>query len=85
MKFTGIDTDIIGSDYRRIVSLVFFNFSKKFDHIEIGDRIAQIVLERIATPVIEDLYEFDRLNKVEKGSGGSFLLQQIFYDKIRTK
>lgn len=40
----------------------------KFYQVEIGCRIAQIVLEKILTTIIEEVYDFD--NCIERGIGG---------------
>ena len=46
LEFTSVGTGVADSDYCGNLSVVFFNFLKKFYQVEIGDRIAQIVFER---------------------------------------
>ncbi|KAI7872776.1 dUTPase-like protein [Spinellus fusiger] len=56
-----IDTGagVIDSDYRGPVGVVLFNFSTEDFKISIGDRIAQLILERIYTP---DVVEVESLS-----------------------
>lgn len=51
------------ADYRGNVGVILFNFSDEDVHISRGDRIAQLILERIRTPEVleaDDLDETDR-------------------------
>ena len=64
-----IDTGagVIDSDYRGQVKVLLFNHSEVDFEIKEGDRIAQLVIERIYTPevlVVEELEESVR------GAGG---------------
>jgi dUTP pyrophosphatase len=43
---------VIDGDYRGNVGVVLFNLSKEAYEVKRGDRIAQLVLERIFTPPI---------------------------------
>ena len=44
---------VIDGDYRGNVGVVLFNLSKEPYHVKKGDRIAQLVLERIFTPAVQ--------------------------------
>ncbi|PKX89693.1 dUTP diphosphatase [Aspergillus novofumigatus IBT 16806] len=58
---------VIDADYRGEVKVLLFNFSDVDFTVKVGDRIAQLVLERIYTPevmVVEELEESVR------GAGG---------------
>lgn len=46
---------------------MLFNLSGEDFHIKAGDRIAQLVLERISTPPVE---EVDDLDATQRGAGG---------------
>ena len=64
-----IDTGagVIDEDYRGNVMVLLFNHSEKDFEVKKGDRVAQLVLERIVTPevvVVEDLDDTSR------GAGG---------------
>eukprot|EP00741_Cyanophora_paradoxa_P005917 tig00000949_g5735.t1 len=64
-----IDTGagVIDADYRGNVGVVLFNHSDKPFEVKKGDRVAQLILERISTP---DVVEVDDLDSTERGAGG---------------
>ncbi|SAM01456.1 hypothetical protein [Absidia glauca] len=64
-----IDTGagVIDADYRGPVGVVLFNFSKEDYKVSEGDRIAQLVLEKIYTP---EVAEVDDLDATDRGAGG---------------
>lgn len=67
----GIDTGagVIDSDYRGPVGVVLFNHSDKEYVVKRGDRIAQLILEKIATPDVTEVTDGD-LPETVRGSGG---------------
>lgn len=64
----GIDVGagVIDADYRDEVRVVLFNLGSVPFEIRAGDRIAQIVFERIAEP---EMVEVDALSGVDRGGG----------------
>jgi len=64
-----IDTGagVIDADYRGVVFVLLFNFSDKDFIIEEGDRIAQLIIEKIETPAI---CEVDDLDATDRGGNG---------------
>lgn len=64
-----IDTGagVIDYDYRGPVKVILFNFSDTPFSISTGDRIAQLVLERIVTPEVSVVQE---LKETARGGGG---------------
>ncbi|KAF8204877.1 dUTPase-like protein [Pholiota molesta] len=65
-----IDTGagVIDADYRGVVFVLLFNHSDKDFQVEEGDRIAQLIIERIYTP---DILEVDvRPRRTIRGAGG---------------
>ncbi|EEQ86404.2 dUTP pyrophosphatase [Blastomyces dermatitidis ER-3] len=64
-----IDTGagVIDADYRGEVKVLLFNFSDTDFTINEGDRIAQLVLERIYTP---EVVEVEQLEESVRGAGG---------------
>ena len=67
----GIDTGagVIDSDYRGPVGVVLFNHSDEDYEIKCGDRIAQLILEKIITPEVTEVVDGD-LPETVRGSGG---------------
>ena len=52
-KFIDGGADVVDSDYRRKVGVVLFNDSDQDFEVKMGDRIAQLILEKINTPKME--------------------------------
>lgn len=57
---TDVGGGVIDADYRDSVSVIFFNFSDGFIHIEKGHRFCQIIFQKIAS--------IPRLTEVEKST-----------------
>lgn len=58
---------VIDYDYRGEVKLIIFNHSDTDFEVKAGDRMAQLVLERIVTP---DVVVVEELEGTERGAGG---------------
>ncbi|CCH43606.1 Deoxyuridine 5'-triphosphate nucleotidohydrolase [Wickerhamomyces ciferrii] len=67
----GISTGagVIDADYRGEVKIVLFNHSKVDFQIKKGERIAQLVLEKIVNADIQEI-NIDELDNTERGVGG---------------
>jgi dUTP pyrophosphatase len=67
----GISTGagVIDADYRGEVKVVLFNHSGKDFEVKNGDRIAQLVLEKIVNADIVEITETE-LDQTERGAGG---------------
>lgn len=70
----GISTGagVIDADYRGEVKVLLFNHNDKDFQIEKGDRIAQLILERIYTPDLQVLDDeaWETEKSTERGAGG---------------
>lgn len=66
-NFIDIGAGVVDYDYRGNVGVVLFNHGEQSFDIKRGDRIAQLVLERIS---MADAVEVDELFSTERGSGG---------------
>lgn len=66
-KHTDIGAGVIDADYRGPVGVVMFNHSDEDLQIEVGDRVAQLVIEQIS---MAPLTEVDSLDDTERGEGG---------------
>jgi dUTP pyrophosphatase len=62
-----VGAGVIDADYRGNVGVILFNFSDKDFDVKAGDRIAQLILERIATPEVEEVEDLDAS---ARGAGG---------------
>lgn len=67
-NFIDVGAGVVDEDYRGHVNVVLFNFSKSTDFvIKQGDRIAQLILERISPATV---LECDDLDATVRGTGG---------------
>ncbi|XP_008068153.2 deoxyuridine 5'-triphosphate nucleotidohydrolase, mitochondrial isoform X1 [Carlito syrichta] len=65
--FIDVGAGVIDEDYRGNVGVVLFNFGKEEFEVKKGDRIAQLICERIFYPEIEEVQVLD---DTERGAGG---------------
>ncbi|XP_022662760.1 deoxyuridine 5'-triphosphate nucleotidohydrolase, mitochondrial-like [Varroa jacobsoni] len=66
-NFIDVGAGVIDYDYRGNVGVVLFNFGVEEFKVEKGDRIAQLICERIFYPEIE---ECKTLDETTRGTGG---------------
>mmetsp|Transcript_7057 Transcript_7057/g.11624 ORF Transcript_7057/g.11624 Transcript_7057/m.11624 type:complete len:168 (+) Transcript_7057:35-538(+) len=62
-----VGAGVIDRDYRGNVGVVLFNHAEKDYEVKHGDRVAQLVLERIFTP---EVFEVEELDATKRGAGG---------------
>ena len=62
-----VNAGVIDSDYRGEVKVLLVNYSDSDFVVNIGDRIAQLILEKISTP---DVVIVEDLDDTGRGSGG---------------
>ncbi|KAJ8393117.1 hypothetical protein AAFF_G00068000 [Aldrovandia affinis] len=65
--FIDVGAGVVDEDYRGNVGVVLFNFSKETFEVKRGDRVAQLICERISYP---DLEQHDTLDETTRGAGG---------------
>lgn len=66
-NFIDVGAGVVDYDYRGNVGVVLFNHAETDFAIARGDRIAQLILERIC---MADLEEVEELPDTERGAGG---------------
>jgi len=66
-NFIDVGAGVVDEDYRGNVGVVLFNFSKETFEVKKGDRVAQLVCEKICYP---ELVELETLDETERGAGG---------------
>jgi len=66
-KMIDCGAGVVDADYRGNVGVVLFNFGTEDFQVDIGDRIAQLILEQISmVPAVQ----VDELTETERGAGG---------------
>jgi deoxyuridine 5'-triphosphate nucleotidohydrolase len=66
-KMIDCGAGVVDADYRGNVGVVLFNFGSEDFHVEVGDRIAQLILEQISmVPAVQ----VEELTETERGAGG---------------
>jgi len=68
-----IDTGagVVDEDYRGPVKVLLFNHGKEAYKVAKGDRIAQLICERICYPVLQEVQNLDDTERGEGGFGSS--------------
>jgi len=65
--FIDVGAGVVDEDYRGNVGVVMFNFADEDFQVKKGDRVAQLILERICVAELEAL---PTLDNTDRGSGG---------------
>jgi len=60
---------VVDSDYRDAVRVILFNHSDLDFEVKTGDRIAQMIFERIYTPVLQEV-TYEEMTNTQRGLGG---------------
>ena len=66
-RFVDVGARVVDGDYRGEVGVVLFNHGDQDFEVKMGDRIAQLILEKIDTPPVE---EVQGLKDAVRGIGG---------------
>lgn len=66
-NFIDVGAGVVDSDYRGEVKVLLFNFSNEDFLIKEGDRIAQLIVEKIG---LTELVEVENLEETERNEGG---------------
>lgn len=66
-NFIDVGAGVVDEDYRGNIGVVMFNHADTAFEVKKGDRIAQLICERIFYPTIE---EVDKLSDTVRGAGG---------------
>ncbi len=67
-KHRDIGAGVIDSDYRGTIGVVMFNHGEQDLHIDLHDRVAQLVIEKINTNEIKEV-NLNDLNNTDRGEG----------------
>ena len=66
-NFIDVGAGVVDSDYRGKIKVILFNHSAEDFAVQAGDRIAQLILERIKTPQVKKVAVLD---DTDRGAGG---------------
>lgn len=65
--FIDVGAGVIDADYRGPLIVILFNFSSEDFEVQPGDRIAQLIIEKIGHPEVDEVNELD---ETVRGAGG---------------
>ncbi|XP_053203229.1 deoxyuridine 5'-triphosphate nucleotidohydrolase-like [Panonychus citri] len=69
-NFIDVGAGVIDADYRGNVGVILFNFGDSDFKISKGDRIAQLICERIEYPELEEICGDEEIENTDRGAGG---------------
>lgn len=67
LKLISVEAGVVDRDYRGEIKVMLFNQSNEDFIIKQGERIAQLIIEKIETPLVEVVEELD---DTVRGAGG---------------
>lgn len=72
-----VGAGVIDSDYRGEIGVLLFNQGKEDVIIRIGDRIMQIIFEKIVVPRVEEATELPQTNRGDVGFGSTGIVNSV--------
>ena len=70
-KFIDVGAGVVDEDYSRELGVVLFNFGDEEFKINMGDKIAQLIFEKIKTPEVAEVDSLEDTGQGEKGFGST--------------
>ena len=70
-RFIDVGAGVIKSDYRGEIGVILFNFGEEDFVVNMGDRIAQLIFEKIKTPKIKELDSLEGSGRGDQGYGST--------------
>ena len=70
-KFIDVGAGVVDADYRGELGIVLFNFSDTDFQINMGDKVAQLIFEKIKTPVLKEVDSLEDTDRGNKGFGST--------------
>lgn len=68
-----VGAGVIDEDYRGNVGVILFNHADQVFEIKRGDRVAQLILEKILTPAVKEVPDLDETERKDAGFGSTGL------------
>ena len=66
-KFIDVGAVVVDSDYRGELGVILFSFGDQYFVVNMGDKIALLVFEKIKTPTIKETNELDGTGRGDSG------------------
>jgi len=66
-----VGAGVIDADYRGSVGVILFNHSDVDFEVKVGDRVAQLIIEKIVTPSVTEVEDLDETLRGEGGFGST--------------
>lgn len=66
-----VGAGVVDADYRGNLSILLFNFAPQEFNLKKGDRVAQLICEKILRPELEEVEKLDETERGDKGFGSS--------------
>lgn len=70
-NFIDVGAGVVDADYRGNLCVILFNFGKEDFIVRRGDRIAQLICEKISYPELEEVESLDETTRGEGGFGST--------------
>ena len=70
-KFIDVGAGVVDEDYRGELGVVLFNFGDEEFKINMGDKIAQLIFEKIKAPEVVEVDSLEETGRREKGFGST--------------
>lgn len=70
VKEIDVGAGVVDFDYRGILKVLLINNSNREFQVQVGDRIAQLILEKCSTPKVTVVKSKDDLGSSKRGEGG---------------
>ena len=72
-QFVDVGPGVIDSDYRGELDVILFNFGDEDFILNMGDRIAQLIFEKINTPIIKETNSLEESGWGAQGYGSTYV------------
>ena len=70
-KFIDVGAGVIDSDYRGELGVILFNFGNEDFVINQGDKVAQLIFEKIKTPTVKEVDSLEGTGRGDRGYGST--------------
>ena len=70
-KFIDVGAGVIDEDYRGEIGVVLFNFGNDDFEVNMGDKVAQLIFEKIKTPEVVETDSLEETGRGDRGYGST--------------